>query len=153
MGTTQKCWVLFRTNPSSTKLQFHSNLPSITQTIYEMQTRYVRHGWKTKQEFSSDVLEWIPTYGLISIAWPIKTTFINSVHKLGVILRTNKDRWPIGAVDNRESRKSMLPTYLNDNDYNDDVKKMADSTLIRPISRSTSVSLISTMLPLFTFLW
>ena len=53
-----KSW---RQNP--TKHQLYGHIPLITKTIQVRRTRHAGHCWRSGDEFISDVLQWIPSYG------------------------------------------------------------------------------------------
>ena len=46
-----------------TKQQLYGHLPSITKTIKIRRTRHLRHCWRSRGEFISDVLLWTPSHG------------------------------------------------------------------------------------------
>ena len=57
----------------STKHQLHGHLPHITKTIQVRRTRHVGHCWRSRDELISDVLLWIPSFGLAKAGRPALT--------------------------------------------------------------------------------
>ena len=45
------------------KHQLYGHLPPITTAIQVRRTRHTGHGWRSRAELTSDVLQWTPTYG------------------------------------------------------------------------------------------
>ena len=56
-----------------TKHQLYGHLPPITKTIQVRRTRHAGHCWRSREEFISDVLLWIPTYGRTKAGRPART--------------------------------------------------------------------------------
>ena len=56
-----------------TKPQLYGHLPPITKTIKIRRTRHAGHGWRSRDELISDVLQWTPSYGRTKAAWPAWT--------------------------------------------------------------------------------
>ena len=76
MGTTQGCFVLFRTNSGNqhpTTQSLFSPLPPIFQTIQIRLTRHMRHCWRSKGKFINDILLWTTAHGHISVDWSART--------------------------------------------------------------------------------
>ena len=46
-----------------TKHQLYGHLPPITKTIQVRRTRHAGHGWRSRDELISYVLQWTPSYG------------------------------------------------------------------------------------------
>ena len=46
-----------------TKKQLYDHLPPITKTIQARRTKHAGHCWRSRDELTSDVLLWTPTYG------------------------------------------------------------------------------------------
>ena len=46
-----------------TRHQLYGHLPPITKIIQVKRTRHAGHGWRSRDELISDVLQWTPTYG------------------------------------------------------------------------------------------
>ena len=57
----------------STKHQLYGHLPPITKTIQFRRTTHARHCWRKKDELTSDVLLWTPTYGRAKSGRPART--------------------------------------------------------------------------------
>ena len=55
---------------NTTKLHLYRHLPPISQTIQVIRARYARHCSRSKDEQSSDILQWTPTH---SVGWLTKT--------------------------------------------------------------------------------
>ena len=56
-----------------TKHQLYGHLPPITKTIKVRRTRHAGHGWRSREEFISDVLLWTSSYGRAKVGWPART--------------------------------------------------------------------------------
>ena len=56
-----------------TKHQLYGHQPPITKTIQVRRTRHVRHCWRSRDEFISDVLIWTTTYGQAKAGRPART--------------------------------------------------------------------------------
>ena len=56
-----------------TRHQVYGHRPPITKTIQVRRTRHAGHGWKSKDEFISDVLLWTPAYGQANAGRPGQT--------------------------------------------------------------------------------
>ena len=52
---------------------FNGHLLSITKTIQVRRTRHAGHCWRSKDELTSDVLLWTPTYGRAKAGRPART--------------------------------------------------------------------------------
>ena len=89
--------------------ELHSHLPSILQIIYVRWTRYAGHSWWSWNKLINDILQWTPTHGHTSIGWTAKIY----IHQLCVETWCSLENLPIGMDDDRESRGSMLSTWLN----------------------------------------
>ena len=61
-----------------TKQQLYGQLPLVTKTIKIRWTRHSEHCWRSRDEFISDVLLWIPTYGRAKAGW-LAQTFIQQL--------------------------------------------------------------------------
>ena len=64
-------------------------------TICSRRTKYGYHCQKSKDELTSDVLQWTPTHGHTNVGWPTKT-LISSVLTWDAFKRTCQKQWPIG---------------------------------------------------------
>ena len=67
--------------------QVYGHQPPVSQTI---QTRHMRHCWRSKDETISDVLFWTTTHGLTSVGRPAKT----DKHRLSEETRCRPDYLP-----------------------------------------------------------
>ena len=56
-----------------TKYQLYGHRPSITKTIQVRRTRHAGHCWRSRDELTSDVLLWTPTYGREKAGRPTRT--------------------------------------------------------------------------------
>ena len=56
-----------------TKQQLYDHLPAITKTIQIRRTRYAGHYWRSKSEFISDILLWIPSHVRAKVGRPART--------------------------------------------------------------------------------
>ena len=56
-----------------TKQLLYGHLPPIMETIQVRRTRHPGHCWRSKDEFISDVLLWIPSHGRAKVGWPART--------------------------------------------------------------------------------
>ena len=56
-----------------TRHQLYDHLPPITKTIQVRRTRHAGHGWRSRDELISDVLQWTPTYGREKAGRPART--------------------------------------------------------------------------------
>ena len=61
-----------------TKPQLYGHLPPITKTIQVRRARHVRHCRRIRDELTSDVLLWTPTYGRAK-AWRPARTYIQQL--------------------------------------------------------------------------
>ena len=59
--------------PHPTKHQLYGHLPPITKTIQVRRTRHAGHSWRSRDELTSDVLQWTPTYGRAKADQPPRT--------------------------------------------------------------------------------
>ena len=46
-----------------TKQQLYGHQPSITKNIQIRRTNHAEHGWRSRDELISDVLQWTPSHG------------------------------------------------------------------------------------------
>ena len=53
--------------------QLYGHLPPITKTFQVRPTRYAGHYWRCRDELTSDVLPWTPTYGRAKVGRPTRT--------------------------------------------------------------------------------
>ena len=56
-----------------TRHQLYGHLPPITKTIQVRRTRHAGHCWRSRDELTSDVLLWTPTYGRSKAGRPART--------------------------------------------------------------------------------
>ena len=56
-----------------TRHQLYGHLPPITKTIEVRRARHAGHGWRSKDELISDVLQWTPAYGQAKAGRPART--------------------------------------------------------------------------------
>ena len=56
-----------------TKHQLYGHLPPITKTIQVRRSRHAGHCWRSRDELTSDVLLWTPTYGRAKAGRPART--------------------------------------------------------------------------------
>ena len=70
---------------------------------------------ENKDELMSVILLLTFTHGRISDGWPART-YISSIQTLDVVKRTSWERWMIGTDEERETEKSMLSMWLDDDD-------------------------------------
>ena len=56
-----------------TRHQLYVHLPPITKTIQVRRTRHAGHWWRSRDEFTSDVLLWTPTHGRANARRPART--------------------------------------------------------------------------------
>ena len=67
-------WLIcYKTKPNQTKASTYGHLPPITKTIQVRLTRHAGHCWRSRDEFISDVLLWIPAYGRAKVGRPART--------------------------------------------------------------------------------
>ena len=92
-------------------------------------SRYVRHGWLSKNEIISDVLWWTSTHGHTSTDQPAKTFIHKVCADIGCSLEdlpgamNDRDGWSERQKQRqrdreRESRDSVLSTRLDDDVFN-----------------------------------
>ena len=77
-------------------------------------TRRVRYCWRSKDEFTGDVLLWTPTHGCAVLSGPART-YISSLWTLDLAWRICWEWWMIGTdgENARESGKFMLSATVN----------------------------------------
>ena len=85
-ATLNKFW---RQHPTSHQLYGH--LPPITKTIQVRRTRHAGHCWRSRDELTSDVLLWTPTYGRAKAGRPART-YSSYVRIRDVALKTCQRR-------------------------------------------------------------
>ena len=56
-----------------TRHQLYGHLPPITKTVQVRRTRHAGHCWKSRDELTSDVFLWTPTYGRAKAGRPART--------------------------------------------------------------------------------
>ena len=72
MATTHECCEQYwRSHP--TKQQLHGHLPTTTKTIQIRRARHTVHGWRSKDEFRSDVLLRTTSHGRAKVRRPART--------------------------------------------------------------------------------
>ena len=71
MGTTERCCMLFLTNPQNNTLQNSSC--TATYFLSRKRERYARYCWKTKNELKSNVIIWTTTHDHTNVGKPAKT--------------------------------------------------------------------------------
>ena len=99
-----------------TRHQIYGHLPSITKTIQVRRTRHAGHCWRSRDELTSDVLLWIPTYDRAKAGRPART-YIQSYGRIwDVALKTCQRRWTIGRRGERGSGISVLAARHDDDD-------------------------------------
>ena len=96
------------------KQHLYSHLPPISKTIWGRWTRHVRHCCRSKDDFISDILLWTTTHGCACVGQAVRTSLLQLCVVTGWICKTCQEWWMIGAVGERESRKSMLSAQLDD---------------------------------------
>ena len=57
----------------ATKEQLYGQLPPMTNTIKVRQTRHTGHGWRSKDELISDILQRTPSHGWTKVGRPART--------------------------------------------------------------------------------
>ena len=105
-----------------TKHQLYGNLPPITKTTQDRQTRHAGHCWRSRDELISDVLLWTPTYGRAKAGHPAQT-YIQQLQD--VALKTYQRWWTIGKSGERGSGISMLAARHDDDDDDDMVSSIS----------------------------
>ena len=98
-----------------TRHQLYGHLPPITKTIQVRPTRHAGHCWRSKDELTSDVFLWTPTYGCAKAGRPA-WTYSNYVRTQDVTLTTCLRRWMIGRRGERGSGISVLAARHDDDD-------------------------------------
>ena len=100
-----------------TKQQLYGHLPPITKTILVRRTRHARHCWRSRGEFISDVLLWIPFHmDEQRQGDQLEPTYNSSVSIQDVTLRTCQERWAIEKGSGRGSGISVLMARHDDDD-------------------------------------
>ena len=61
-----------------TNQQLYGHLPSITRTIIIRRTRHAGHCWRSRDNLTSDVLQWTPSHGR-AIAGRLARTYIQQL--------------------------------------------------------------------------
>ena len=79
-----------------TRHQLYGHLPPITKTIQVRRSRHAGHCWRSKDKLISDVLLWIPAYGLAKQDDQLEHTYSSYVRIQDVALKTCLRRWTIG---------------------------------------------------------
>ena len=99
-----KSWMQHPTKP-----QLYGHLPPITKTIQVRQTRHAGHGWRSRDEFISDVLQWTPTNGRAKAGRPARTYIQQLCEDTGCSSEdlpeamNNKEKWRERVRDIRAS--------------------------------------------------
>ena len=99
-----------------TRRQLYGHLPSIMKTIQVRRTRHAGHCWRSRDELTSDVLLWTPTYGQAKAGRPAGTYFSSYVRIRDVAWKTCQRRWMIGRSGERGSGISVLAARYNNDD-------------------------------------
>ena len=95
-----------------TQEQLYGHLPSISKNI---QIRQVIHGWRSKNEFVSNILLWTPSHWRASVGQPTRTYLQLLCMDRGCSLEDlpeaikDRDKWW-----ERESGKSVLAAWHDD---------------------------------------
>ena len=99
------------------KQQLYSHLPPISKTIQVRWTRHVGHCWRSKDKLISDILLWTPLNWHANVGRPARTYLqqlcVDTGYSLEDLTGVTDDR---GKWRERESRKSLLAAWLDDND-------------------------------------
>ena len=116
----------------STKQQLYSHLPPISKAIQVRWTRHMRHCWRGKDKIISNILIWISFNGHACVSWPARTY----LQQLCVDTGCHQEDLP-GAMDDRgkwrESGKSVLARWLDDDDDDDRERANVDWLILQHV--------------------
>ena len=99
-----------------TRHQLYGHLPPIMKNIQVRRTRHAGHCWRSKDELTSDVLLWTPTYGQAKAGWPARTCIQQLCEDTGCSPEDLPKRWMIGRSGERWSEISVLAARHDDDD-------------------------------------
>ena len=96
----------------TTKQQLYGHLPPVRKTIQVRQVRHAEHGWRSKDELTSDVHRWNSFHGRAIVGQPARIYIQQLCAIQYVTLTTSRDRWTIKTGGERGSRKSVLDMMM-----------------------------------------
>ena len=100
-----------------TKQQLCDQLLPITKTIQVRRTSLAGHGWRSRDELTSDILLWTPSHGRVKVGRPARTHIQELCADTGCSLEDL--RWTIEMVGGIGSGRSVLAVRHDDDDDDD----------------------------------
>ena len=113
MGTTQECYVLFWTNPACNR----PRISSCTVTYPPHHKNYPNKTNKTEPLTNSLMTFFFEPRHMDTIELADHLELTITVWILDVVWRTRREQWMIETVGEKESGKSLLSAWLNDDIY------------------------------------
>ena len=134
-ATLNKSW---RQHP--TKQQLYGHLPPIS-TIQIRRTRHARHCWGSKDELTSDVLQWTSSHGRASVGRPAGTYIQQLCTDTGC-----RQEYLSEAIDNRdgwwervrEIRASSTTWWWSSSSFTDELATIVEGDPKVPFSIATT---------------
>ena len=102
----------------STKHQLYGHLLPITKTIQVRRTRHAGHCWRSRDELTSDVLLWTPTYGRAKAERPARTYIHQLCEDTGCSpedlpeAMNDREKWRERIRDIRASGTTMMMIFV-----------------------------------------